>query len=141
MSVLSFILAILVGVIIVLLGQFAVNIFSEPIRELNKCKKEICQVLSFYRNKYLNPGSLNKEELSEISDKIRKVATELLSVKNMLRRNKVFFILIKEKNISKAVDELFGLANTIGKFLSKGEKKVIYSYENEIKKALNIKFK
>jgi hypothetical protein len=141
MSVLSSILAILVGVIIVLLGQFAVNIFSEPIRELNKCKKEICQVLSFNRNKYLNPGSLSKEELSEISDKIRKVATELLSVKNMLRRNKVFFILIKEKNISKAVNELFGLANNIGKFLSKREKKVIYSYENDIEKALNIKFK
>lgn len=138
MSVVSL---ILVGVIIYFLSQLANNLFIEPIRELNKCKKEICQVLSFNRNKYLNPGSLSKEELSEISDKIRKVATELLSVKNMLRRNKVFFILIKEKKISKAVDELFGLSSNIGKFLSKGEKKVIYSYENDIEKALNIKFK
>lgn len=145
MSVLSFILAILVGVIIVLLGQFAVNIFSEPIRELNKCKKEICVVLSFNRNKYLNPSkeTITIEELLKISDKIRKVATELLSVKNMLRRNKVFFILkipIKEKNISEAVNELFGLANNIGINLSEDEKKIIHSYEDDIKKALNIRF-
>ena len=145
MSVLSFILAILVGVIIVLLGQFAVNIFSEPIRELNKCKKEICEVLSFNRNKYLNPSkeTITIEELSKISDKIRKVATELLSIKHILKYNKFFSMLnfsIKDENILEAQKSLFGLSNAIEINLSKDEKEKILSYENAIKEALDISF-
>ena len=145
MSVLSFILAILVGVIIVLLGQFAVNIFSEPIRELNKCKKEICKVLSFNRNKYLNPSeeTITIEELSKISDKIREVATELLSIKNILKYNKFFSMLnfsIKDENILEAQKSLFGLSNDIGINLSRDEKEKIRSYENAIKGALDISF-
>lgn len=143
MSVLSFILTILVGVIIFFLGQFALNFFFEPIRELNKCKKEICDVLSFNRNKYLNPGMVTIEKLLKISDEIRKVATKLLSIKNILRCNKFFSMLnlsIKDENILEAQQSLFGLSNTIGKNLSKEEKKIIYSYEDDIKKALNIRF-
>ncbi len=145
MSVLSFILAILVGVIIVLLGQFAVNIFSEPIRELNKCKKEICKVLSFNRNRYLNPSeeTITIDELLKISDKIREVATELLSIKNILKYNKFFSMLnfsIKDENILEAQKSLFGLSNNIRIKLSKDEKKLIYRYEDDIKKALNISF-
>ena len=145
MSALSFILAILTGVIIVLLGQFAVNIFSEPIRELNKCKKEICKVLSFNRNKYLNPSKdiMTKEELKIISDKIREVATELLSIRNILKYNKLFSMLnfsIKDKNILEAQKSLFGLSNNIGQNLSKGEKDLLRSYENDIKEALDISF-
>lgn len=145
MSVLSSILAILVGVIVIILGQFAVNIFSEPIRELNKCKKEICKVLSFNRNKYLSASDdiMTKEELSEISDKIREVATELLSIKNILKYNKFFSMLnfsIKDENILEAQKSLFGLSNNIGIKLSKDEKKLIYRYEDDIKKALNISF-
>ena len=143
MSVLSFILTILVGVIIFFLGQFALNFFFEPIRELNKSKGEICKVLSFNRNKYLNPGMETIEELLKISEKIRKLATELLSIRNMLKGNKFFSMLnssIKYENILEAEKLLFGLSNNIGKISSKEEKEKIYSYENDIEKALNIKF-
>lgn len=146
MSVSLFILTILVGVIIIILGQFAVNIFSEPIRELIKCKSEICKVLSFNRNKYLSASedTITKEELSKISGEIRKVATELLSIKNTLKYNKFFSMLnfsIKDKNILEAQESLFGLSNSIELNLSKEKKEVIRSYENDIEKALNIKFK
>ncbi len=145
MSILSFILTILVGVIIIILGQFAVNIFSEPIRELIKCKSEICKVLSFNRNKYLNISKdiTTEEELLKISDKIRTVATELLSIKNILNYNNFFSMLgfsIKDENILEAQKSLFGLSNSIGKNLSKEEKDLIRSYEDDITKALNIRF-
>lgn len=144
MSVSSLILTILAGVIIIILGQFAVNIFSEPIRELIKCKKEICEVLSFNRNKYLNPSkeTLTIEESLKIQNEIRKIATKLLSIRNILKFNKLFSMLkfsIKDENLLKAQKSLFGLANNIGINLSKDEKKIIRSYENDIKKALNIK--
>ena len=131
------------GVIIIILGKFAVHFFFEPTRKLNKSKEEICKVLSFNRNKYLNPGMVRKEELLKISEEIRKLATELLSIRNMLKGNKFFSMLnssIKDENILEAQKSLFSLSNNIGKNLSKGEKKIICSYENDIEKALNIKF-
>jgi len=143
MSLLSFILTILGAVVIFYITTQLNLFFFEPNRELVKCKREICKVLSFNRNLYLNPGSVDKEKLLEISNEIRKVATKLLSIKNIPRRNKVFYILkksIKEENISEAVKNLFGLANKIGKFSSKEEKEIIYGYENDIKKELNIRF-
>jgi len=143
MSVLSIILTILVGIIINLFGTFAVNIFSEPIRELNKCKRDICMVLSFNRNKYLNPSkeTLTIEESLKIQNEIRKVATELLSIKNILKYNKFFSMLnfsIKDENILEAQKSLFGLANDIGIDLSKDEIEIIRSYEDDVQKALNI---
>ena len=47
---------------------------------------------------------------------------------------------IKDENILEAQKSLFGLSNNIRINLSKDEKKIIRSYENDIKKALNIKF-
>jgi len=134
---------IIVGVIIFILGKFAVNLFFEPKRKLDESKEKICRVLSRYRNRYLNTGMVTIEELRKISEEIRKLATELLSIRNMLKGNKYFFMLnssIKYENILEAEKLLFGLSSNIGKILSKEEKEIIYSYENDIEKALNIKF-
>jgi len=141
MSLLPFLLTILGAVVIFYLTTQLNLFFFEPNREFIKCKREICKVLSFNRNLYLNPGSVDKKKLTEISDEIRKVATKLLSIKNIPRRNKVFSMLkksTKEENISEAVNGLIGLANNIGKFSSKEAKEIIYRYENDIEKALNI---
>jgi hypothetical protein len=71
------------------------------------------------------------------------VATELLSIKNILKYNKFFSMLnfsIKDENILKAQKSLFGLSNDIRIKLSRDEKEKIRSYENAIKEALDISF-
>ena len=144
MSLLPYILPIVVAVVIYYFTNQLKLFYFEPKRELDKCKKEINEVLSFNRNKYLSASDdiMTKEELSKISDKIRKVAIELLAIRNIFRRNKFFFmlnILIKDKNLLKAQKSILGLASTIGINLSKDGKNIIRSYEDDIEKALNIR--
>jgi len=132
------------GVIVFCFSQLALKLFIEPIQELGKCRGEICDVLLFYRNLYLNPGTLSKEKILVLSNEIRKLATKLLSIKNILRCNKFFSKLnlsTKEENILEAHKSLIGLSNAIGRNLSRDEIKIISRYEDEIKKALNIRFK
>jgi len=131
------------GVIVFCFSQLALKLFIEPIQELSKCQGEICSVLLFNRNLYLNPGTVSERKILEISNEIRKVGIKLLSIKNIVRCNKFFSILkfsAKEENILEAHKGLIGLANSIGQFSSKEEKDMVYRYENEIKKALNISF-
>jgi hypothetical protein len=144
MSLLPYILPIVAAVVIYYFTNQLKSFYFEPKRELDKCKKEINEVLSFNRNKYLSASDdiMTKEELSKISDKIRKVAIELLAIRNIFRRNKFFFmlnILIKDKNLLKAQKSILGLASTIGINLSKDGKNIIRSYEDDIEKALNIR--
>jgi len=130
------------GVIVFCLSQLALKLFIEPIQELGKCRGDICHVLFFNRNLYCNPGTVSQEKILEISNEIRKVATKLLSIKQILRWNKLFSKLNlsnEEENILEAYKALIGLSNTIGKKLSREDKERIYNYENEIKKELNIK--
>jgi len=131
------------GVIIFCFSQLALKLFIEPIQELSKCRGEICDVLLFNRNLYLNAGTLSEEKILALSHEIRKLGTKLLSIKNILRCNKFFSKLnlsIKGENILKAHKALIGLSNAIGRNLSRDEIKIISRYENEIKEALNISF-
>jgi len=141
--ILTSVFTIIGGVIVFCLSQLALKLFIEPIQELGKCRGEICHVLFFNRNLYCNPDTVSQEKILEISNEIRKVATKLLSIKQILKWNKLFSKLNlsnEEENIIEAYKSLIGLSNTIGKNLSKEEKKLIYRYEDDIKKALNISF-
>jgi len=131
------------GVIVFCFSQIALMFFIKPIQELGKCRGEICHFLLFYRNLYLNPGTLSEGEISEMRNGIRELGVKLLSIKNILRGNKFFSILnlsIKGENILEAHKSLIGLSNAIGRSLSRDEIKIISSYENDIKKALDIRF-
>ena len=145
--ILTSVFTILGGVIVFCASQIVLKFFIEPIQKLDMCRGEICDVLIFNRNKYLNPNTFSKEVELEVSNKIRKVATKLLSIKNMVRGNNFFYNLnlsIKEENILEAHKALIGLSNSIGPIFPnevQDTRKIISSYENEIIKALNIRIK
>jgi len=135
------------GVIVFCASQIVLKFFIEPIQELDMCRGEISDILIFNRNIYLNPNTFNNEVELEVSSKIRKVATKLLSIKNMIRGNNFFSSLnlsIKKENILKSHKALIDLLNSIAP-ISPNEVqdtiKIISSYENEIIKALNIRIK
>ena len=131
------------GVIVFCFSQLALKLIIEPIQELGKCRGEICDVLLFNRIIYLNTDTASEEKILILSNVIRKLGTKLLSIKNILKCNEFFSKLnlsIKGENILKAHKALIGLSNAIGRNLSKDEIKIISRYEDEIKKALNIRF-
>lgn len=143
--ILTSVFTIMGGVIVFCITQIVLKFFIEPIQKLDMCRGEICDVLIFNRNIYLNPNTFGKEKELEVSIEIRKLATKLLSINNMIRWNNFFSSLnlsIKEKNILEAHKALIGLSNSIGP-VSPNEVqdtiKIISSYENEIIKALNIR--
>jgi len=145
--ILTSVFTIMGGVIVFCTSQIVLKFFIEPIQKLDMCRGEICDVLIFNRNIYLNPNTFSKEVELDVSSKIRKLATKLLSIKNMIRGNNFFSSLnlsLKEENIFKAHGALIGLSNIIGP-ISPNEVqntiKIIQSYENEIIKALNIRIK
>jgi len=145
--ILTSVFTIMGGVIVFCISQIVLKFFIEPIQKLDMCRGEICDILIFNRNIYLNPNTFSKEKELEVSIEIRKLATKLLSIKNMIRGNNFFYSLnlsIKEENILKAHKQLIGLSNSIGT-ISPNEVqhtiKVISNYENEIEKALNIRIK
>jgi len=145
--ILTSVFTIMGGVIVFCISQIVLKFFIEPIQKLDMCRGEICDVLIFTRNIYLNPNTFSKEKELEVSIEIRKLATKLLSIKNMIKGNNFFSsvnLSIKEENILKAHRELIGLANSIGPISSNEVQntiKVISSYEDEIIKALNIRIK
>lgn len=145
--ILTSLFTIMGGVIVFCISQIVLKFFIEPIQKLDMCRGEICDVLIFNRNIYLNPNTFSKEKELEVSIEIRKLATKLLSIKDMIRGNNFFSSLnlsIKEENILKAHKALISLANSIGPVSSnevQNTRKLISSYENEIEKALNIRIK
>ena len=137
------------GVIVFCTSQIFLKFFIEPIQKLDMCRGEILDALISNRKVYLNPNTFSKYEELEVSIKIRKIATKLLSIKNMIRGNKFFSSLnlsIKEENILEAHKSLLGLSNSmsIGHISSnevQGTRKITESYEKEVLKALNIRIR
>lgn len=88
--ILTSVFTIMGGVIVFYTSQIVLKFFIEPIQKLDMCRGEICDVLIFNRNIYLNPNTFSKEVELDVSSKIRKLATKLLSIKNMIRGNNFF---------------------------------------------------
>jgi len=145
--ILTSVFTIMGGVTVFCISEIVLKFFIEPIQKLDMCRGEICDSLVFLRNIYSNPNTVSKEKELEVSIEIRKLATKLLSIKNMIRGNNFFYSLnlsIKEEDILKAHRALIGLANSIGPISPnevKDTREITLSYENEILKTLNIRIK
>ena len=132
-------LTVISGALVFCLGQIVLNFFIEPIQKLDECRGKICDTLIFYRNIYMNPGTLNKEKEKEVSDKIRELASILLSRKAMIRGYDFFVkykIIPSNENIILAHKSLIGISNSIP---ASGKKNIDCMIEANIQREQEIK--
>lgn len=72
-------LTILGGVLVYVLGQLISKFYIDPVDKLRETMGELRDILIFYSNVYTNPGTAKNEMMDETSDKLRKMATLILS--------------------------------------------------------------
>jgi len=139
-------LTVFSGVFVFCLGQIILKFFIGPIQKLDECRGKICDTLIFYRNVYMNPGTFSKKKEKEVSNKIRELASVLLSRKAMIRGYDFFVkysIIPSKENILSAHRNLIGISNSIPISDKKDifcTMKVNRQWEQEIKNALKIEF-
>lgn len=139
-------LTVISGALVFCLGQIVLRFFIEPIQKLDECRGKICDTLIFYRNVYMNPGTLNKEKEQEVSNKLRELSSVLLSRKAMIRGYDFFVkysIIPSKENILSAHRNLSGISNSIPANNNKDNffaMEMNRKMEMEIKDALKIEF-
>jgi len=78
--ILTSVFTIMGGVIVFCISQIVLKFFIEPIQKLDMCRGEICDVLIFNRNIYLNPNTVSKEKELEVSIEIRKAFKTIIEI-------------------------------------------------------------
>ncbi len=74
------------GVIVLVIGQFALRFFIEPIHDQAKAIGEIVYVLIFYADLYANPGAVVAPESQRVAaDALRKSASQLMAASHGIR--------------------------------------------------------
>ncbi len=76
---------ILSGVLVFVMGQFALRLVIEPLQEFSKIRGEINSALIYYANFLSNPGTGTSEKQNEISDNIRRLSSRLMASANSVK--------------------------------------------------------
>ena len=112
----TFVLTIMGGVFVFVLGQISLKFFIEPIHELRSHIGKIADALIFYANVYANPGCTAEQEQRNASDELRKLASELMA-RTAVVPLYGFACLIRAlpslSDIRKAHRALIGLSNNV----------------------------
>jgi hypothetical protein len=133
-------ITILGGFIVFVLGQIVVKFFIEPIHEQSKTIGEIAYSLIFYANLYSNPGNSFPDERKEAEEKLRSLASLLISRTHIIKPYGLFEeikIVPKRNSITEASKNLILLSNSI--FLPQPDIKVIIKARKDIESLLDIK--
>jgi len=130
-------LTVFSGVTVYAISQVIIKFFIEPIHKQKELIGEIADALIFYANVYSNPGTCSKQKNDEASDRLRQLASYLISKTHIIKWYKLFSwlkIVPKKEKILEAHKELIGLSNSVysGRPLENHERR------KKIEKYLNI---
>lgn len=108
---------ILSGVVVFVLGQFALRLIIEPLQEFSKIRGEINSTLIYYANFISNPGTGSSERQNEISDNLRRLSSRLMASANSIKMYTFLFRLrlapCSLDDVVKSARELIFLSNSI----------------------------
>jgi hypothetical protein len=114
--VLTAVLTITGGVVVFALSQLIQRFFLEPVHEQAKAIGEVLFGLMYYASRYASPGSGKLDDLSAVSDAIRRSASQLYATTNAIRWYRLFdklrLVPIRQ-NVDEAVGDLIRLSNSI----------------------------
>jgi hypothetical protein len=125
------------GVLVLVVGQFLMKLFIEPLFALRSHIGEIADCLIHYAHIYANPGSAGKELMQEAKDALRQKASILQSRAYSLPFYTLFalFRLVPSKdNISQASGKLIALSNSV----FDGNPLWNHDFEKSIRSALHL---
>lgn len=128
-------LTVLTGVLVFVLGQFVIKFFIEPIQAQAQLLGEIAHSVTFYANVEGNSGLSDKEYVKEVSQTLRKQASQLRATAWTIRLYwlwQLLRIIPKKKNVIKASEQLIGWSNSLFRDSTNDRKE-------EIKKLLGFK--
>jgi len=72
-------LTILGGIIVFVVSQFLDKLMIEPLNQFEKSRGEINYHLLFFANQYLNPGTVEKEELIKSFSRMRELSAKIIT--------------------------------------------------------------
>ena len=134
---LTFVLTIIGGVLIFVIGQLLLKVFVNPFQELRAIKGSIVDSLNYYAKFYSNPGMIAQDDRQKTSDVLRKLGSELMAKTAVLPYYRFWSLLRvvpKLSDISKAHRNLIGLSNG----LSAGDAHDNNKFAQKIKEALHL---
>ncbi len=136
-TILTFVLTIIGGVLIFVIGQLLLKVFIDPIQKLRAIKGSIIDSLSYYAKFYSNPGMITQDNAKKTSHALRKLGSELMAITTVLpwyRFWSLLRVVPKLGDISKAHCNLIGLSNG----LSTGDAHDNRECVQKIKEALHL---
>ena len=110
-------LTVLVGVIVLVVGQIIIRFFIQPIEELKKTIAEVADVLIYYSHWYTGGTWLpeHNQTVETAKSELRQKASQLRSRANMLPWYAAFSslsVVPTQKNISQASNVMIGIVNS-----------------------------
>lgn len=110
----QFILTVLGGVFVYVIGQYVQNFILQPLKEFKLLLGKIHYKLVFLSNLITNPIVENKQ--SEVQTQLRDLACDLQSQSKALSNFSGFFCveLPKKENVDMAVSKLIRISNSAG---------------------------
>lgn len=115
-SSLSFLLTVLAGVVVLILGNFILKIYIEPLDSALKTISRAKKYLNFFGREISEPGVMSEGRIAGASESFREVASEILVLTATIRGHRFFQMLgfvPSKKDLVKAHDELIGLSNSL----------------------------
>ncbi|MFA0834247.1 MAG: hypothetical protein ACC609_09595 [Methanobacterium formicicum] len=107
---------VIAGVLVLVFGQIAIKFFIEPLQRQKACIEDIAYYLTFYADLWNNPGNDSPEERQEGSDKVRGLASRLVSTTNTINFFYPLLVLFKlspsYRNIYIVKLNLIGISNS-----------------------------
>ena len=134
---LTFVLTIIGGVLIFVIGQLLLKVFINPIQELRSIKGSIIDSLIYYDKFYSNPGMIAQDNAKKMSHTLSKLGSELMAKTNVLpwyRFWSLLRVVHKLSDISEAHRNLIGLSNGLYAGDAHDNRKCV----NKIKEALHL---
>jgi len=109
-------LTIMGGIFLLVIGQLFEKFSIEPLRRYRETVGEIAVSLIYFANIYLNPGAdiHDRETLNEVSQNLRRLASELVAGTNSIHPYLLFKWLHwipSEENVRLAASNLIRLSN------------------------------
>jgi hypothetical protein len=108
---------ILSGVVVFVLGQFALRLIVDPLQEFSKIRGEINSTLIYYANFISNPGTGSSEKQNQISDNLRKLSGQLMASVNSIKLYMFLFRLrlapCSLDDVVKSARKLIFLSNSV----------------------------
>jgi hypothetical protein len=109
-------LTIIIGVSVLVIGNFILEIYLKPFDEGLKTLEKIKQSLNFYAREISEPGLHSTGRSLEASNQIRAVAVQTLGLTASIRGFsffRFFGLLPSKKDLEKIYDELLTLSNCL----------------------------